>query len=116
MPKAIPSAFSPSANLGVALHDGEFGAAVTESRRPRTNHRDDRQPHRGAGLRKAPSDGVSPPNIKAQFNSTRSAPPRSALTQSSTEAVQTSNLIALFVEFRGLAEFELISQGSYPLK
>jgi hypothetical protein len=36
--------------LGVALHDGKFGATVTKSRRPRTNHGDDRQPHRGAGF------------------------------------------------------------------
>ena len=34
----------------IALHDGEFGAAVTESRRTRTDHGDDRQPHRGAGF------------------------------------------------------------------
>jgi len=49
--------------------------------------------------RTAPSDGVSPPNIKAQFSSTRSAPPRSALTQSSTEAVQISNWIMPIVVF-----------------
>src|SRR5580658_7052004 len=61
--------------------------------------------------RNAPSDGVSPPNIKAQLSSTRWAPPLSALMQSSTEAVQISNWIALPVAMDDFEALKFIMFG-----